>query len=107
MKMSVADSTRFWDTVRECLVEVYKLPASEASARVERLFRGTLRLQEGLQPKERWLADLVYHNEPMNLAGELAQMPVPNTPESNDLYLSIIARHAHQTVVLDAEAVSA
>jgi hypothetical protein len=94
----------FWDTVKDCLVEIYHLPADEAATRVERLFRGTLRLEEGLQSSERWLGELVYHHEPINLAGELAQLPVPNTPESNSLYHKIVERHA-ATVVSEAETV--
>jgi len=81
------DPSAYWCVVEDTLVEVFGLPRSEAQAYV---FEYQARL-DALPPDVD--QDIVYHDEPFNVASDLADRP-RSWAEHREQYRRIVARHA-------------
>ncbi len=92
MTISLSQATRFWQVVTDCLIELYSMPEATAKARVAALFRNSAALSDRLDPTQEWLAELIYHAEPITLASDLAGLPLPSDETSLVRYREICAR---------------
>lgn len=64
--MTKAEKTGFWAAVQDCLVEIYGLKRQVAREKCREL-------REKIEsPPQDYSSDVFYHNEPFDIAGELA-----------------------------------
>ena len=82
--MTASESAEFWLLVRACLSEIYGIPRAPES---ERIYKLVDRLQ-----KRSGNRSMIYHNDPMHVANDIADSDHPATKEMWDHYDRIVQR---------------
>ena len=90
-------SAAYWQIVRDCMVELFRVSEPETLLRI-RDFR--LRLQQA--PTD-FLPEMVYHEEPLRLAAQLAGREEPEGGEASERYHDIMRRRNAEAAALGSE----
>lgn len=88
----------YWQIVRDCMTELLDVSEDAALRRI-RDFR--LRLQQG--PAD-FVAEIVYHEEPLRLAARLAEKAEPETEMARMRYREIMHRRGDEATALGTDA---
>lgn len=79
----------FWAAVLDCLTSIHRLPRPEAEGRVARF---KARLTDVSPELQKGVEQFVYHDEPFDLACELAENAIP-LEKFLEQYNTILRRH--------------
>jgi hypothetical protein len=88
--MNQSITARYWKIVRACLVEFYGYSNHAAAVRV-REFRASLASLERVSD-DPFAGELVYHEEPLNIARDLSKSPNPGAESEWPRYIALRER---------------
>jgi hypothetical protein len=88
--------TQFWQIVRACMVELYRVPDATAADRIQSLTKGG---RAFASPR-----DLIYHAAPIHVASNLAGKKMPASDAFWHRYQKLLERHGASQLMGTEEA---
>jgi hypothetical protein len=89
---------QFWKIVQACLVELYGISEEDAADRIARLTKGGRSFSRP--------GDLIYHAQPIHVASDLAEKPMPASDVFWRSYQKLLQRHGISQQQENAEVVN-